>query len=121
MIKIEFDNVVKSLAGKVDSPRLEGRIIMGYVLKKDDNEIIPKTYTLTIEQHKQLESIIKQRSQGCPLDKIIGEKDFYKYRFKVSQDVLSPRPDTSSHSQCCHVSLSVLLWCRCGRSADEQS
>ena len=61
MIKIEFDNVVKSLAGKVDSPRLEGRIIMGYVLKKDDNEIIPKTYTLTIEQHKQLESIIKQR------------------------------------------------------------
>lgn len=96
MIKIEFDNVVKSLAGKVDSPRLEGRIIMGYVLKKDDNEIIPKTYTLTIEQHKQLESIIKQRSQGCPLDKIIGEKDFYKYRFKVSQDVLSPRPDTET-------------------------
>ena len=29
-----------------------------------------------------------------PLDKLLGEKDFYKYRFKVSEDVLSPRPDT---------------------------
>jgi release factor glutamine methyltransferase len=38
--------------------------------------------------------LISQRSLGKPVAYLTGNKDFWKYEFKVSEDVLIPRPDT---------------------------
>lgn len=38
----------------------------------------------------------KRRSRGYPLQYILGEWDFWKYRFKVGEGVLIPRPDTET-------------------------
>ncbi len=94
MIDIAFEQVVKQLVGKVDSPRLEARMVLAFVLGKDCDDIGSGVFDLTDEQSKCLEHILQKRIEGAPLDKLLGEKDFYKYRFKVSEDVLSPRPDT---------------------------
>ena len=78
-----IENLIKA---KIPSPRLETDIILKYAS--------PRYPEMTdLEQQKVLE-VLKRRVSHEPLDKIIGQKEFYKYNFKVSQDVLSPRPDT---------------------------
>lgn len=94
MINIAFEQVVKQLVGKVDSPKLEGRMVLAFILGKDSDEIGSGAFDLTEEQSEHLGKILQKRIDGAPLDKLLGEKDFYKYRFKVSEDVLSPRSDT---------------------------
>ena len=41
-----------------------------------------------------MENLVAERLTRKPLDKVLGYKGFYKYRFEVSPAVLSPRPDT---------------------------
>ena len=51
---------------------------------------------LKLEQ-KQIDNIvtdIKQRLAGKPLSKILGFNEFWGRKFKVTNDVLDPRPDT---------------------------
>lgn len=42
----------------------------------------------------KLESALKKRSEGIPLQYILGEAWFYGRQFNVSQDCLIPQPDT---------------------------
>ena len=93
-MKINFNDIVTALKGEVASPRLETRRILGHILSRESNDISPEEYELDEEQFSELRDIISKRLSKYPLDKLLGEKDFYKYRFKVSEDVLSPRPDT---------------------------
>ncbi len=83
---------VLSEAG-VSSPRLEARIMLSNVLEKDEGTITSDT-VLDEHQQQKLDKMLALRLKDMPLDKIIGTKDFYKYRFNVTCDVLSPRPDT---------------------------
>jgi len=41
-----------------------------------------------------LDSLIERRAQGEPLAYILGEKEFYGLDFRVTPDVLVPRPET---------------------------
>lgn len=84
--------VVLSEAG-VSSPRLEARIMLSNVLEKNEGTITSDT-VLDEHQQQKLDKMLALRLKDMPLDKIIGTKDFYKYRFNVTCDVLSPRPDT---------------------------
>lgn len=93
-MKINFNDIVTALKGEVASPRLETRMILGHILSRESNDISSEEYELDEEQFSELRDIISKRLSKYPLDKLLGEKDFYKYRFKVSEDVLSPRPDT---------------------------
>lgn len=43
---------------------------------------------------EKLHSIIQQMQQHIPIQYILGEADFYGLKFKVSNDVLIPRPET---------------------------
>lgn len=78
----------------IDSPRLEARMLLAAVLAYDANDGRILSCELNNVQQQKLENMILRRLDHCPLDKILGYKEFYKYRFIVNQDVLSPRPDT---------------------------
>lgn len=43
---------------------------------------------------RMLESAISERESRRPVSQIIGKRDFWKGTFKVTQDVLDPRPET---------------------------
>lgn len=87
-------DIINRLAkANIDSPRLEARILIADVICVDANEL-PINLELNPDEFLQLEKNIVLRLSHMPLDKIIGYRDFYKYRFKVNQNVLSPRPDT---------------------------
>jgi len=76
-----------------DCPRLEARMLTGFVLRKDASTI--STFEeITPEEQKKISALIEKRISGCPIDKTIGKKSFYKNDFIVNEHVLSPRPDT---------------------------
>lgn len=43
---------------------------------------------------EDLRSLVRRRGQGDSVAYIIGEKEFYGLTFKVTSDVLIPRPET---------------------------
>ena len=89
-----YEKTIAQLSQKgIDSPRLEARILIADILHIDPNTVNFET-KLDKTQYEELSKNIEKRRNGAPLDKILGRKAFYKYEFKVSDDVLSPRPDT---------------------------
>lgn len=77
----------------IESPRLEARILLAYVLGCETSDIIGDI-KLNARQYAMLQELLQRRLAHEPLDKIIGRREFYKYTFHTSEAVLSPRPDT---------------------------
>lgn len=89
-----FSQLIQSLAAAgIESPRLEARILMAYVLGVENNALWSET-KLDSTQQNQVNILLNRRLNHEPLDKILGHKDFYKYRFLTDSRVLSPRPDS---------------------------
>ncbi|MFV0626530.1 MAG: peptide chain release factor N(5)-glutamine methyltransferase [Alphaproteobacteria bacterium] len=74
--------------GGVSAPRLEVSMLVEFVGQGKD------FIAFTSEEKDTLFELIEKRLRGMPVCKMIGSKGFYKYDFIVSEDVLSPRPDT---------------------------
>jgi len=49
---------------------------------------------LTRKQLNHYQKLVSQRQQGIPVAYLTGTKEFWSRQFKVSKDVLIPRPDT---------------------------
>lgn len=89
-----YQDVISALSeAHIPSPRLEARLLIAAVCRTNPNDVNADT-PITPIQAKQLSELLQQRIAHKPLDKIVGHREFYKYDFKVTEDVLSPRPDT---------------------------
>ena len=77
--------------------QIDSEILMTKVLKKDKKYIILNpTRKLDKEESNYYKKLIKLRSFGKPIAYLIKKKGFWKYDFKVSENVLIPRPDTET-------------------------
>lgn len=82
------------LAG-VDSPRLSCEVLAAHVVGCSRlSLVIDRDRVLSDAQSSRLNSLIERRAQGEPLAYILGEKEFYGLDFRVTSDVLIPRPET---------------------------
>ncbi len=83
------------LAGCSESPRLDARVLLGILLKKDSAYLYahPEKPLLPLEE-KAYFSQIRRRRQGEPVAYITGEKEFMGLSFRVTPAVLIPRPET---------------------------
>lgn len=77
------------------NPRLEADVLLGYVLSVD------RTYMLThnekeisILEFEKYISLIRRRINGEPLQYLVERQEFWGLEFKVTPDVLIPRPET---------------------------
>lgn len=85
-----------------DSPLLDAEVLLAWVLQKTrsylrawcDNE-------LTLEQLIHFEQLLIKRQQGIPIAYLIGQREFWSRDFKVSPEVLIPRPDTEVLIELC--------------------
>ena len=83
-------------AGKgIDSPRLDAEILLAHVLHKERIYLYAHyDEPMNGEELAAYRAMVKQRADRLPVAHILGTKAFMGLDFKVSEDVLIPRPET---------------------------
>lgn len=83
------------------APEDDAKEIVMHVTGYDATDFVLRgTEFLTPEQFDQVKTLADRRMTGEPVDMILGWREFYGRRFKVSKDVLSPRGDTETLVNC---------------------
>jgi len=89
----DADEILKK--NNIKSSKLDSEILMAQALQSDRKDVILNIKSkLNNYSFTYFQNLINQRSSGKPIAYLVGKKDFWKYEFKVSKDVLIPRPDT---------------------------
>jgi len=78
----------------IPSARLEVEVFLSYLLGKKRAELYILKRKLKEKELLALSDMVKRRLQGEPVAYIIGEKEFWSLRFKVTPACLIPRPET---------------------------
>ena len=74
---------------------LDSELLMTQVIEKDRKFLILNSNKQISKKKISLyKKLINQRSDGKPISYLIGKKDFWKYEFVISENVLIPRPET---------------------------
>ena len=78
----------------VPESRREAGSLLSFVLGKDRTFLISHNEDLVDDDSfSQLRDFVERRAAGEPLQYITGVQDFYGREFRVTPDVLIPRPD----------------------------
>ena len=79
----------------IKSSRLDSEILLSKAINQDRKYIIlnPKK-KLSYKVFSCFKKLISQRSKGTPIAYLLEKKEFWKYEFKITKNVLIPRPDT---------------------------
>lgn len=79
----------------IESPRLEAEILLSKAMGCSRIDLYARFDEPALEETRVMfRSLVKQRAEGMPTAYLIGEKEFFSYPFKVTPDVLIPRPET---------------------------
>ena len=82
-------------AAGVPEARREAGSLLSFVLSKDRTFLISHAEDLVDDDSVQrLREFVERRAAGEPLQYITGVQDFYGREFRVTPDVLIPRPET---------------------------
>lgn len=83
---------IKSIS---ETPNLDAQILLGHSMGVSRTWVIGHAHdVITPNVFKNFQSLISQREMGVPLPYILGWWEFYGRRFRVSEEVLIPRPET---------------------------
>jgi release factor glutamine methyltransferase len=76
-------------------PLSELRILLGFVMNMDRIALITRDQDpIPMDKLSDFKSLAARRFQGEPIAYLVGEREFFSRPFKVSPDVLIPRPET---------------------------
>jgi len=95
-IKTAFTNAVKRFRqADIAEPEFEVSLLLSHALKMGRTAVLLSgNRVLNDAELEAFEEIISRRQTREPLAYITGEKEFWSLDFKVSKDVLIPRPET---------------------------
>jgi release factor glutamine methyltransferase len=78
-----------------DSPRLDAEVLLAEILQ------CPRIQLYTAfdnepgeEERAAFRELIRRRAEGVPVAYLVGHREFYSLDFRVTPDVLIPRPET---------------------------
>lgn len=84
---------IKEVLGKYK--KIEIELLLAHVLGQSKEFLyVHSAYQLSANQQIKLQKLVKRRLKGEPVAYLVGYKDFYGLRFKVTKDTLIPRPET---------------------------
>ena len=79
----------------VPEPRREAGSLLSHVIARDRTFLIGHAEELVGDEHvDRFQEAVARRASGEPLQYITGVQDFYGREFRVTPDVLIPRPET---------------------------
>jgi release factor glutamine methyltransferase len=98
MLAQEFQNAIHLLtAGGISTQEAvtESRALLRHITGLTREQMLMQPdFPMSDEQTQWFHELIQRRSRREPLAYIIGEREFYGMRFRVTPDVLIPRPET---------------------------
>jgi release factor glutamine methyltransferase len=78
-----------------DSPRLDAEVLLAHargceriMLYAAFDEVVPD------DIRSKFRELVKHRAEGTPVAYLVGKREFYSLSFRVTPDVLIPRPET---------------------------
>ncbi len=80
-----------------DSPRLDAEVLLGHACECPRIQLYARYNEPVAEDVRAtFRETVKQRAGGAPVAYLVGAKEFYSLSFKVTPDVLIPRPETET-------------------------
>jgi release factor glutamine methyltransferase len=85
-------------ATATESPELDARLLIGAVLGLDLTGMVAAAATrrLTGDEAARLERFARRRSEGEPVARILGTREFWGLPLSLTTATLDPRPDTET-------------------------
>jgi release factor glutamine methyltransferase len=85
----------QSLSSLSENPALEAQVLLAHVTGQSRAWVLSHPeIILTPDQQAVLDSLLGRLTEGVPLPYLTGEQEFYALPFRVTPDVLIPRPET---------------------------
>lgn len=86
---------INELIAKIDLDKIDTKLLLRHVLNLTQTELIMfNDRILTNNEMAKFELLVKKRKSGMPINYILGYREFYSRKFKVTQDTLIPRAET---------------------------
>jgi release factor glutamine methyltransferase len=77
------------------SPRVDAELLLADVLSIERIHLyVQYDRPLSVDERATFRGVVSRRGRGEPVQYILGEQEFWSLPFKVTQDVLIPRPET---------------------------
>ncbi|MFW8592790.1 peptide chain release factor N(5)-glutamine methyltransferase [Cribrihabitans neustonicus] len=84
-------------AAGVPDPARDARVLLAHAARIEASRVtLIAPEDLAPEVAERYEQLISLRAVRVPVSHLIGEREFYGRRFKVSREVLDPRPETET-------------------------
>lgn len=78
-----------------DSPRLDAELLLAQALGCQRIELYTSFENVPAdEQRDKFRDLVRRRAAGTPVAYLLGHREFYSLDFRVTPDVLIPRPET---------------------------
>jgi len=78
-----------------DSPRLDAEVLLAEALGCQRIQLYTAFDTIPGEQPRTaFREMVRRRAEGTPVAYLVGHREFYSLSFRVTPDVLIPRPET---------------------------
>jgi release factor glutamine methyltransferase len=82
---------------EADSPRLDAEVLLASVLGCQRIELYTRFDEVVADEPRAaFRELVKRRGHGEPVAYLTGTKEFFSLSFRVTRDVLVPRPETES-------------------------
>lgn len=79
----------------IDSAAMDAKLLVSHAAGLDSSELIAQGLDIMEpDAYIALSELAARRLSGEPISQILGYRDFWKDRFTVTPDVLTPRPET---------------------------
>lgn len=77
------------------TPQLDAEVLLAHVLQTNRAQLLAHgDQTLSVSQQQQFQYLIARCQQGEPIAYLLGYREFWSLKFKVTPDTLIPRPET---------------------------
>ena len=78
-----------------DSPRLDAEVLLAEALQCQRIDLYTRFDELPGQQARDaFRELVRRRGEGAPVAYLVGHREFYSLSFRVTSDVLIPRPET---------------------------
>jgi release factor glutamine methyltransferase len=79
----------------IESPRLEAQLLLAHALECRKTELYTRWDEVIAEDKRgKFRDLIRRRLEGCPVQYLLGYREFFLLQLEVTPAVLIPRPET---------------------------